>query len=118
MFAEIDRRAPRDFRRFPPKKDNELTARLEVYSGSIDVAQAGYFFLRSGAYPKRIFAHRSAFEETEVDEIEIGQQVFFRMRFNRRSPVAVSVHLKPSGWEPSVMDLVEAEAELDEVLVE
>ena len=40
MFAEIDRRAPRDFRRFAPKKDNELTARLEVYSGTVDVAQA------------------------------------------------------------------------------
>jgi hypothetical protein len=43
-----------------------------------------------------------------VDEIEIGQQVFFRLRFNRQGPVAVSVHLKPSGWEPSVMALAEA----------
>jgi len=118
MFAEIDRRAPKDFRRFAPKKDNELTARLENYSGTVDAAQAGYFFLRSGAYPKRIFAHRSAFEETEVDEIEIGQQVFFRLRFNRQGPVAVSVHLKPSGWEPSVMDLDEVEAELGDILVQ
>ncbi len=112
MFAEIDRRAPKEFRRLAPKRDNEITARLDIYSGTVDASQSGYFFVRSGAYAKRIFAHRSAFEENEVDEIQIGQQVFFRLRFNRQGPVAASVHLKPTGWEPIVMELLQEDAEL------
>jgi cold shock CspA family protein len=97
-------------RRIPLARIAAEGSTADRWGAEIPLADAGY--------PKRIFAHRSTFEETEVDEIEIGQQVFFRLRFNRQGPVAVSVHLKPSGWEPSVMDLAEAESELDEVLVE
>jgi tetratricopeptide (TPR) repeat protein len=116
MFAEIDRRAPKEFRKFAPKTDNALSTKLSVYSGTIESAREGYFFLRSGAYPTRIFAHRSAFEESEVDEVEVGHQIYFRLRFNRLGPVAVSVHLKPSGWERTGMEVAEAEVDPVEVL--
>lgn len=107
VFSEIDRRAPREFRRNPPKQDNPITERLGVYSGTVQSVNVGYFFLRSGTYVDNIFAHRSAFEETEADDIEFGNQVFFRMRFNRRGPVAVSVHRKESGWARTVAEMTD-----------
>lgn len=97
LFAEIERRAPAEFRRFAPRQDNAVTASLGVYNGTVESAHPGCFFLRAGMYPSRIFAHRSAFEETEVDEIEPGNRVFFRLRFDRHGPVTVSVHLKVTG---------------------
>jgi cold shock CspA family protein len=113
LFGEIERRAPADFRRFPPKRDNAITASLGTYSGTVESALPGYFFLRTGMYPSRIFAHRSAFEEAEVDEIAVGNQVFFRLRFNRRGPVAVSVHLKASDWSKTGADIAETELETE-----
>lgn len=113
LFGEIERRAPAEFRRFAPRGDNAVTASLGVYNGTVESAHPGYFFLRAGMYPSRIFAHRSAFEETEVDEIEPGNRVFFRLRFNRRGPVAVSVHLKVAGWSKTGAEMAETEFETE-----
>ena len=94
IFSDIYRRAPQTFRRFAPKQDSVITIRLPTYSGSIESVREGFCFIRSGAYPNRIYAHRSAFNDIEADEIEVGQEVNFRIRFNRSGPVAVGVHLK------------------------
>src|SRR3954454_12544180 len=67
MFKEIGRRAPPNFRKFVPKHDNPITARLPTYSGTIDIARDGFFFVRTGAYPSKVFAPRSAFDDLEVD---------------------------------------------------
>ncbi len=93
-FSEIDARSPSEFRRFPPKADDVITVRLPTYTGTIDTKQAGSCFIRSGAYPNSIFAHRSAFDATDFDELEVGSQVTFRLRFNRRGPVGVNVATK------------------------
>ena len=118
IFAEIDRRAPPQFRTMAPKSDNVITVGLRVMSGTIETVNPGYFFLRSGAYPKNIFAHRSAFEESEVDDMEHGDQVFFRLRFNRRGPVAVSVHRKQTGWAPTGAEFAAVGASDEEGLAE
>ena len=94
MFGDIHKRAPQEFRRFPPKQDTVITARLPTYSGSIEAVREGFCFIRSGAYPIGIYTHRSAFDDSEVDDIEVGQKVDIRIRFNRRGPVAVEVHLE------------------------
>lgn len=94
IFGYIHRRAPQEFRRFPPKQDTVITARLPTYSGSIESVHEGYCFIRSGMYPTGIYAHRSAFDDREADEIDVGQSVDFRIRFSRRGPTAVVVHLK------------------------
>jgi len=104
LFSEIATRAPREFRRFAPKIDNLITTKLPSYTGTIEDIRDGYSFIRSGAHPNRIIAHRSAFEDSEADEVEVGQQVFFRVRFNRVGPAAVSVHLKPTGWGNVVLE--------------
>jgi tetratricopeptide (TPR) repeat protein len=108
LFSEIATRAPREFRKFAPKTDNPVTVRLPSYNGTIEELRDGYSFIRSGAYPNRIIAHRTVFEDAEVDEVEVGQQVFFRIRFNRMGPAAVSVHLKPTGWGSTVLETPQA----------
>lgn len=106
-FAEIDKRAPKDFRRFPPKVDNEITALLPTYTGTIDSVRENNIFIRSGCYPQRIYGHRSAFEEEGSDEMEVGQQVFFRLRFNRIGPVAVRISLNAFADRNSATHLAE-----------
>jgi tetratricopeptide (TPR) repeat protein len=90
LFQLISGKAPPNFRKFAQKTDNIITALLPTYTGSVDTRRDGYFFIRSGSYPAVIFAPRSAFDEAEVDDIEVGQIVDMRFRFNRRGPVAVS----------------------------
>ena len=94
MFADIGNRAPRDFRRIAPRVDNPITALLPNYHGTVNSIRDNNIFIRSAVYPNRIFAHRSALEDEEADEVEVGQQVFFRLQFNRVGPVAVYVSLK------------------------
>jgi tetratricopeptide (TPR) repeat protein/cold shock CspA family protein len=110
LFQEIDRRAPISFRRKPPWIDNPITAALPVYTGTIDEMKPDYCFIRTGAYPTRLFAHRFAFDDDEVDDVEVGQQVYFKVRFNRSGPVAAEVHLQSTGWttrnEPESSDLL------------
>ena len=93
-FDDVHQRAPQGFRRFPPKHDTLITARLPTYSGSVESVREGYCFIRSGAYPIGIYADRSAFHDSEIGEIEVGQNVDFRIRFNRRGPVVVEAYLK------------------------
>lgn len=91
LFQDIGKRAPRHFRRFAPKNDNAITSRLPIYTGSIDSVKEGFFFIRTGSYPNKIFAHRTEFDDSEVDEIEAGMNVNMKFRFNRFGPVGVTV---------------------------
>ena len=65
-----------------------------VFLGYVFVHMLGNLKLYLGTDPTGIYAHRSAFDDCEADEIDIGQKVDFRIRFNRRGPAAVEVHLK------------------------
>jgi len=93
-FDDVHKRAPKEFRRIAPKVDNAVTARLPRYSGTIEDIREGFCFIRSGAYPTRIYAHRTGFDETDVHDLEVGVSVDFRMRFNRSGPVAVDVTVR------------------------
>ncbi|CAA2136720.1 SIR2 family NAD-dependent protein deacylase [Methylobacterium bullatum] len=96
LFQDIAKRAPRTFRRFAPKTDNSITVSLPNYFGSVDQVRDGYFLIRTGSYPTKVFAHRSAFDDAEVDDIEVGVAVEMRIRFNRYGPVAVDVRRRTS----------------------
>ncbi len=87
IFQEITRRAPPNFRRFSPKTDNPITALLPTYTGTIDTVRDGFFLIRTGSYSSLAFAPRSAFDDADVDDVEVGHQVDFRLRFNRKGPV-------------------------------
>ena len=52
-----------------------------------------FLFIRSGAYPKSIFAHYSCIDPDVFEDISIGREVNFRIRFNRGGPTAVDLVL-------------------------
>ncbi len=49
--------------------------------------------LRSSAYPTNIFGHRSMSNTEIFDDLTIGDDIHFRIRFNREGPTAVDVKL-------------------------
>jgi Tetratricopeptide repeat len=91
---DINRRAPPAFRRFAPRNDSAVSELLPGYEGVIEEIREGFCFIRSGAYPNKIYAQNSAFTEIERDDIEIGREVDFRIRFNRKGAVAVEARLR------------------------
>lgn len=91
MFAEIDADAPQEFRRSTPRMDNVFTRKLGPYSGTVSSIRTGFAFIRSAAYPVDVFGHRSMSDHDIFDELEIGGEVNFRIRFNRQGPTAVDV---------------------------
>jgi len=93
LFAEIDQGAPDDFRRATPRADNVFTKKLNRQSGRITSLRPGYAFLRSSAYPSDLFAHRSMSDADVFDELMIGDEVNFKIRFNRQGPTAVDMQL-------------------------
>ena len=90
-FDQIDRRAPENFRRTVPRKETVITARLPQYSGMIESIKEKFLFIRSGSYPRRIFAHSNYIDPDILEFLSIGQEVYFNMRFNRQGPTAVDV---------------------------
>jgi len=97
LFDEINRRAPKEFRKYAPRFDNAITVSMPEYNGSIETIGEGFSFLRSGAFPTNVYAHRKAFQDEEMDMLQVGQEVRFRARFNRQGPVAVEVKVKSAG---------------------
>lgn len=93
MFAEIDQNAPEDFRRATPRSENAFTTNLHRSSGRITSIKPGYAFVSSGAYPTDVFAHRSMSDADVFDDLMIGDEVNFRIRFNRQGPTAVDVKM-------------------------
>jgi cold shock CspA family protein len=48
-------------------------------------------FIRSGSYPESIFAHHSGIDPGLLEELFIGADVNFKVRFNRAGPIAVDM---------------------------
>tara|TARA_R110000868_G_scaffold133642_3_gene345326 strand:- start:8222 stop:11353 length:3132 start_codon:yes stop_codon:yes gene_type:complete len=93
FFEIIDKRAPAHFRPRPPREDTVVTAKLGSFTGSVEGIKSGYAFIRSGSYPKAIFAHASNFEDDSFEDLELGIDVSFRIRFNRSGPMAMEVRV-------------------------
>ena len=91
IFEEIDAKSPKTFRRSAPASDDVITERLGKFSGTIKSVKDRYFFIHFGGYPSQIFSHISSLSELTFDELSIGMPVYFRLRFNRKGPVAVFV---------------------------
>jgi cold shock CspA family protein len=91
LFQEINRRAPEGFRQIAPSKENVFTERASRYVGRVERRRERFLFVKSPHYPHDIFGHRSASEADIFDELDIGQEVNFRIRFNREGPTAVDI---------------------------
>jgi len=93
MFAFIDQRAPASFRRTAPRGDSVITSRIPRLIGSVEALKERFLFIRSGSYPQRIFCHHSSIASEVLEELSIGKEVNFRVRFNREGPTAVDVQM-------------------------
>ncbi len=93
LFEEINRNAPADFRRMTTRSDNVFTKNLPLKSGTITTIRPGFIFVHSFAYPSDIFGSRSMSSADVFDDLMIGDEVNFRIRFNREGPTAVDVKL-------------------------
>jgi cold shock CspA family protein len=52
-----------------------------------------FLFIRSGSYPRHIFVHYSFIDLDILESLSIGQEVNFRMRFNRQGAIAADIKL-------------------------
>ncbi len=91
LFDEIDAKAPVNFRKSSPASDDVITRRLTEFTGTVETVKDRYFFIRFGGYPVAIFSHISSLDDMTFDELRVGLVVVFRVRFNRRGPVASTV---------------------------
>jgi tetratricopeptide (TPR) repeat protein len=91
LFDLIDRRAPENFRRGAPRKETVVTSRLPRYSGMVESMREKFLFIRSGSYPRHIFGHYSDIDLDVLESLSIGQEVNFRMRFNRQGATAADI---------------------------
>ncbi len=93
LFEQINRRAPEGFRRMTPSKDNIFTSKLPRFGGVVDSLRERFLFIKSPRYSRDIFGHRSSSNPDVFDELSIGEEVNFRIRFNREGPMAIDVKL-------------------------
>ena len=93
LFAEIDRRAPAQYRKTSPSSEDVITMKLGRNHGAVESVKQRYFFVRFGGYPKAIFAYWSSLVDADYDTLKASQQVSFKLRFNRRGPVAVDLRM-------------------------
>jgi cold shock CspA family protein/tetratricopeptide (TPR) repeat protein len=91
LFDEISGRSSSDYRKRPNPEEGVIDQFIAQQTGSVASIRDDYFFIQSGCYPKQIFAHMTALSGIDISELTSGKQVRFRVRFNRRGPVASSV---------------------------
>jgi tetratricopeptide (TPR) repeat protein len=93
LFDTIEKRAPDHFRKVAPKTESVITAKLPRYTGIVEEIRDTFLFIRSGCYPNRIFSHFSAIDPDVLEDLYVGQEVNFRIRFNRAGPTAAEIRL-------------------------
>jgi cold shock CspA family protein len=91
LFDEISNRSSGDYRKRSNPEEGIIDQFIAQQTGSVSSVRDDYFFIQSGCYPKKIFAHMSALRGIDISELDSGKQVGFRIRFNRRGPIASSV---------------------------
>jgi cold shock CspA family protein len=92
LFQEIDSKAPQTFRPVA-NRENLFTKRIPEQSGYVQSISGHMFFIRLGPYPKEVFSHKASIAQGEFEDLTIGTNVRFQVRFNRKGPVAVSVSI-------------------------
>ena len=90
LFQEIDKRSDKNFRTLTPKREDIITQKLGEYQGTVEGKREQFFFVRYGGYPTAIFSFWRSLSGSDYDLLQNGDQVSFRVRFNRKGPVAVA----------------------------
>lgn len=93
LFDAIDRRADPAYRSASLPAEDVIAAQIEEQTGTVETVKDSYFFIRFGGWPRAILAHMSALESDRIEDVVVGATVRFRLRFNRKGPVAAQVKL-------------------------
>lgn len=96
LFEEIDRRSNREYRNTAPRYEDPITIKLGNFYGTIEKKKERFFFVRYGGYPKALFGHWRSLQDDAYDQLTVNDPVAFRIRFNRKGPLAVEVKKNPS----------------------
>lgn len=91
MFQEIDRKAPSGFREKASRKNDEFSDKMARCNGTVSEKYQAHVQIQSSAYHKRIFGPRRMSNVDVFDDISVGNQVSFCIRFSRRGPVAIDI---------------------------
>ena len=91
IFDHINNKAPDNFRHTGMREDNVITARLDRISGIVETMKDRFLFIRSASYPESIFGHHSEIDPDLLEELGVGTDVNFKVRFNRAGPIAVDM---------------------------
>lgn len=93
LFDAIHQRADPDYRTGSLPQEDVIAARIEEQTGTIEAVKDSYLFIRFGGWPKALYAHASALAEERIEDLVRGMNVRFRIRFNRKGPMAAEVKL-------------------------
>lgn len=94
LFDEVENRTSEEYRKKIGLEENPIDRFIEEKTGTVAGVRTEFFLIQSGCYPKQIFAHASALQDVELDDISTGIPVRFRVSFNRRGPVAAKVFVR------------------------
>jgi tetratricopeptide (TPR) repeat protein len=90
LFDEIDAKAPPTFRPVA-NRENHFTKRISEQAGYVQSISGHMFFIRAGGYPKEILSYKYSISHGDFEDLSVGSNLRFQIRFNRKGPVAVSV---------------------------
>jgi cold shock CspA family protein len=93
LVDDLDRIAPATYRTRSPRVDDEITDKMNEFSGTVFNRKERFFFIKSGTFPKPAFAFFDTLQNAEYEDLENGQKVSMKLRFNRQGPCAVEVKL-------------------------
>ncbi|SFM30704.1 SIR2 family NAD-dependent protein deacylase [Methylobacterium pseudosasicola] len=91
LFAEVDRRAPDDWKVSTPRNESLVSKRLGRYSGIVVKRDLAYLFIKSSAYPRDIYGRQDHAGPDDWQALEVGAEMNFCLRFTRSGPVAVDM---------------------------
>lgn len=93
LFSEIDRRAPEDWRAGIPQSHSPVSALLARFDGIVQKKDLGYLFVKSPGYLRDIYGRQDQASPDDWDNLSVGMEMNFSIRFNRSGPVAVQMKL-------------------------
>lgn len=91
LFSKIDSSAPDDFRPAYVPASTIISKLFVRPSGSVVRIDGSYLFIRSSISPDDVFSHSDHSDPRVWEELSIGSEVSFEVRFNRKGALAYGI---------------------------
>lgn len=93
VFARLDAKAPHGFRWRAFRGENSFTVHISQQIGHVTSVQGSRLFVNTPSYPSEIIGFRNQSDPDVFDEISVGDEIQFTVRFNRVGPVATNIRM-------------------------